>query len=709
LLALLSAGFSTVLYVVLRRLIREQTQLEGSHAALISAAAWLALPVSVALLRTAGGPALLAALALGLPATLLRQAEVPKLLLAFVLSCLATWMHPLAGLVLVAAVPILIRLRAGWVALVLVLGSVAGLSANGHLLEPPVVGLEGRMSAGLATMLAAPVLALDVSSRALLATGFDWVGGRLPCLAGLACWLLLFGAAALVGRFRNAVPLMLGLVMAAALCPFVVPGWVPGDVHTVLCGLLIAAQLVGLVLAPVSAAAWPALARGLAAGLLVLAALSAFQRAPQMAVRRFALAIPHHPPALGSLLAPELEPDPVRLLLYMEDMMLVGGLKDPQTLTCGLNAKMRLSLAPPPCLDPETLRERLGQILEEPGHTPTDADPAEGWVFQKIPALEARLGEVIARISAEGYEAAWQSSADELVSMLPELAEVLTVRGRHPKIVQFQSRALDILRTMAKQATAMGEQGVSVPLRELLVDAQAREPRALAILGRELIDVGRVSEGLAALEEALGRFPEKDVLQVVSEGALVWGRLLPAAHGALGKSPDLSLLERAQLLEAVRGLDAAWARLVGGQGADARRLQQITPLESLDYWLVVEMLLRRHEVVVALKDERASQTARDVARALEASQAGGLRRLPALWMEARLALVGADSAKALRILREARALSPTTLRERGDGDAGRLLHVRWRRHVLQDLCQLLSGAEAAAERAAVEAELQSLR
>lgn len=706
-LALLAAALGAVLVVTSTRETRARTQLDGQHAALIAVAGWSALPVTAALCRTAGGPALMAALILGLPATLVRGRGPTAVMLAMALAGLGAAMHPLAAMVTLASLPLLFRSGALGASLGAMCGAGGGLLLSGALPVSALHGVTERALAGLATAAAAPMLALDSSTRALTATGHAWLQGSLPVASGLACWMLLFGAASLVGRFRNAWPIACGGLLAAMATPFVVPGWVPGDTHTVLCTLLIAVQCLSLILAPVSGAVWPAVVRGLAAGMLFLAVFSSVQRAEKLSVRRFALDIPHHPQALGGVFAPELERDPLRLLLYMEDMTLVAGHKDPQTMRCGLNAE-RLLAGAASCLDLEVMQQRLGQLVEKPGYTPPDADASEAWVFQLIPALDARLQGITLRIGQEGYELAWQSSADELVAMLPDLAEVMTLRARHPKILQFQSRTLDILRAIAKQATAIGESGIAIPLRELLVDAQAREPRALAILGRELVELGRVAEGVKALEEALARMQERDLLYAVSRGALAWGRLLLGVDFAPGTMPELGSVDPERLVAALRELDASWGGLVGGQGADAQRLQQITPVESLDYWLVAELLLRRHEVVLALKDSRATQTGRDVARVLEGPESGGLQRLPALWIRARLAQSTDDRGRALRVLREARALRPTSLRDRGDGAVGRLLHSRWRRLALHDLGSLLEASGPEEERASVAAELQSM-
>ncbi len=706
-LALLAAACGAVLVVTTARDVRARMQLSGQHAALLAVAGWSALPVTAALVRTTGGPALLAALLLALPLTLVRSRGLAAVMLAMALTSLSAAVHPLAAMVTLASLPLLARQGAFSACAGALSGASIGLLLSGTLPVAAINGVSERILAGLSTAAAAPMLALDGSSRALTATGHDWLQGNLPVAAGLACWMLLIGAAALVGRFRNAVPLAFGGVLAAMVTPFVVPGWVPGDTHTVLCTLLVAVQCVALILAPVSGSSWPAVTRGLAAGMLFLAVLASVQRAEKLSVRRFALDIPHHPPSLGSVFAPELERDPLRLLLYMEDMTLVAGHKDPQTMRSGLCAE-RLLTESSSCLQHEVMLKRLGQLVEKPGYTPPDAEASEAWVFQLIPALDARLQGITSRIGQEGYESAWQSSADELVAMLPDLAEVLTFRARHPKILQFQSRALDILRAISKQATALGESGIAVPLRELLVEAQAREPRALAILGREMVEVGRVAEGVKALEEALSRMQERDLLQAVSRGALAWGRLLLTAGSAPGAMPELGSVAPEGIVAALRELDSSWSGLVGGQGADAQRLQQITPVESLDYWLVAELLLRRHEVVLALKDPRMTQTGRDVARVLEGPESGGLQRLPALWIRARLALSTDESGKALRVLREAREMRPLSLRERGDGAQGRLLHSRWRRLVLHDLSRLLEGRGAEEERASVATELQSL-
>jgi hypothetical protein len=87
----------------------------------------------------------------------------------------------------------------------------------------------------------------------------------------------------------------------------------------------------------------------------------------------------------------------------------------------------------------------------------------------------------------------------------------------------------------------------------------------------------------------------------------------------------------------------------------------------------------------------------------------GPRRVPALAMLGRLALLRGDRARALELLREARALPHDSLDDRSDGPAGRMAQPRYRKLALESLLEALEdvpGAEA--ERDDVRAELARL-
>ncbi len=696
-LAATMCGLAAALaFLVIEQTLRRHAKLRNETAALLGAAAFSALPIGACFARLSGGPPLLLAFGIACTAVLL----APHWCFASMALCvLLPFLHPLGAVLMLWPLLALIGAgRNGAAALLLLVAIALALSGFAPLTEP-TEGIDDRWAAAGQTFLAAPALAIDRSVRTLLPTGAEWVRGTLPVAQGTAVWLLLLGLACMVGRFRLAMPLTIVALVAAHLAPWFVPTWIPGDAGTVCITCLPLVLLGVLVLGPVAGRWWREMSLGLALGLIAIAVVGEYQvRGLKLALRRHALGIAQRTsPAV--MFAPDLETDPLRLVLYMEDMVRFAGRLDPQVLTCGLCAENLLQQPTPSALQPARLKARVAALLEAPGSIPVDAPASEAWMFEKLPALSTALDIILLRLNTEGPERAYQSSADELVAMVPSLVEILVVRAQHPKVHQFQQHALDAMRVVAQMATRLGDLRVSLPLREAIVAALSNEPRAAAIFGRELVEAGRFDEAVPVLETALSALKGKDILWCVSKGAL--GRaVVPAAGAAAG----------------LEHMDAAWGGFLGGSGSAGQRLGQITDPDGLDYWLVVELLLARFEATRIAHPERAVQARADVLRALDGAQSTGNARMPALLVEGRVAQLDGELSKARRVLREARALRCDGLVERGDGARGRLDFPRYRVAVLQSLLLCLDAPESAtgmtpeaqSERAAVQAELNAL-
>ncbi|MSR75443.1 MAG: hypothetical protein EXS14_08250 [Planctomycetes bacterium] len=676
-------------FLVFEQVLRQHAKLRNEAAAFLGAIAFCAAPIGACCARLSGGPELLLAFCIACGAVLLATTRLA--LLSVLLAAILPVLHPLG--VGLALWPLLALIGVGRKRELLVALALLGLELFTGFVPLPesLPGLEQHLLAGLHTFLATPCLVLDGSVRVLLPTGAEWVSGTMPVAAGAAVWLLVSGLACMVGRFRVTMPLLLCAALSCLVAPVLVDGWLPGDAGTLFVTAWPLVFLVVLVLGPVAGRWWPEVVCGLCLGIVVIAVTAEYRvRGPRLSLRRHALAIPQRThPAL--MFAPELETDPVRLALYMEDMTHLSGRLDPQVLTSGVCAELLLRGPRPAALEPERVLSRVRAMMEAPGSVPLDAPAKEAWIFEKLPPLTDALNGILLRLNNEGPERAYQSSADELVALVPSLAEVLLVRAQHPKIRQAQAHAVDVLRVVAEWASKLGDLSVSLPLRELIVEALARDARAVAILGRELVEAGRYAEARPILEEALRGMKGKDILWCVTRGAL--GRALVAED---------------QAAVGLEHMDAAWGGLVGGVPGASQRLSQISDPHGLDYWLVVELLLARYEATRTLHPTRVVQARTDLLRTLDAAKATGRERLPALLAEGRVALLEGEDFKARSELRKARNLRSSGLTERGTGSEGRLDYPRYRSSALQSLLRCLNRPEDAVERSEVEAELRAL-
>jgi tetratricopeptide (TPR) repeat protein len=708
-LPLLAAAAAGGLFLGLEALIRARLDRPNEVAALLPAVLWATLPGQTALHRLAGGESLLLAGAAAMAGFAMAGARSAVLaLLGAGLAVSAVFAHPLALVLLPIAGLALAGRRGHGASLLLPVFMLLGLGIGLHLLaggsltaDPVHPELDGaRPRLALEQAAAAPILSADRSLRSLLATGFEGLRGEWPAALGLLFWLLLFGWTALLAGVRDASRVFAATAAALLAVPWLVPAWVPGERAALAIALLPAALAPALLLARAGSAHLRLVALGVSLGVAlvgvdlhfdVLSAGRPDARVRMLESRRTALAPPRRRlPSGADASAPELERDPVRLLLHIEDIVATSphGEDDPAVFAAGTAALARLDHDPRGVLDPATVRERLRARIRHPDAIPLSARPEERKLFPRLMPLEQQLAELRVRIQGEGILDGYATAVAELEPVIPDALEICLEGGSHPRFTAFGQVLLDVLRRLAEAADHLGEARDAASLREAVVELTARQPRAVALLGRSLLEAGRPAEALAALEEALPRLPAADPFTLIHRMAL------GAAEARTGDGrKGLATLQR------------AWADLT--RGSLDGLLGWARP-DTLEYWLIAEGLLVRYELVSGLDPGLEPQARHDLERFLDPAFAFGVRRVPALVLRGRLRALSGDVQGARQDLREFLGLRARSLRERVDGAEGRLDYPRFRRLGIETILGPADLGLAPEERARLESELAAL-
>lgn len=704
LLVLLTGLFSGLLFLSAEILIRRIYGEPQEAAALLATVAFVALPAGAAWAKVAGGESQLLSgvlLAGGFRLALSPSSKVSWA--GFGVLALSAMAHPaVLGLVLFS--PLLQRLRgerdwpmlAKTVALVLaILGGSVFLSAGALPVTPLRPALaELRLGKAAELWSAAPLLAVERTARSLLPTGYEALMGFWPVFSGLAIWALLAGWSCLVAGIGPGLHLLFASFVCAMLAPFVTQGWIPGEKGLVLVSLIPASLLFAGLLGGVRGPSLRWAMLGLSLGLFAASAQVEYhgfggrENALKRRTSAFELARMQLGPGVD-LLNPHGEPDPARLLLFMNDVAKLS-VNDPHMGPCDDALQRKLRDHPDRALDPKWLEMRRKQVVKDPGAIPEGVTGDVVQKFEKLPDLEIKVADFQRRLRASMAATSYEVVFAEVEQLIPEALEVC-LSSPHPRVSNFATGFMSVLERLADIATNLGESRKAVPLREAIVELSGRDKRILAILGREYFEADRLKESEATLLEAL-KFEERgNALWTVTRGTL--GRLL-ARRGE----------KRAGLDE----LHRAWSAFGVGSRGGTNQLQFACRPESLDFWLVMELLLARYELVRELEPEFEAQARHDLQKPLDDALSFGVRRLPALMMRGRLYYLTGEAGAARTYLREMRSIRPTRIEERAGGATGRFDLVRWRRLGLQTMLQALGDQPAAEERAEIEAELSGL-
>jgi tetratricopeptide (TPR) repeat protein len=597
------------------------------------------------------------------------------------------------------------RVRGGGIAVATVVVLLAGASsillAGGSLPAPPLhPTLEPtRVHHAMELLAASPWVAQWDAPRDLLPTGHEALAGLWPVERGLAVWLLLLGLACLTTGIRGAAVAAVAAFLAGVGAPLVTPAWIPGERALALLPLIPLAALMANALATVRGR----VPRDVAILLSVFLMGAAFWQTHRQeqegvfAFRRVVMDLPYRE-GLGFL--PVLEPDPARLVLYSHDLR---ELEAPD----GLGNRTRVEAQRIPtagyalgrlekgglAIDGAALRRLALALAEDPRAAPSSATPEQAELFERLTELEIRLAEISAEVDRGSNEAWYHSVQHQLQVFIPDAMEIAYAELDHPRAQRFLQALIRLVEHAATWASELGDLHYSVPLREIIVQFSEGQParygRARAILGLELFDMGRIEEAAAELEAAIPLLRKTDVLWVVAK----------AAHAGIA-------IKQGRSQDALQELNDAWSGLMARDSNT--NLAQAVPTESLDYWLIADLLRARYELVKELDPSFQTQSRRDLEKAL----GPGLDRrpplVPALAIAGRLALVDGRREDARRLLMTLREVETKTLVEKGGGLRGRMNTPRFRLLGLRSLVTLLDPAEDADVLAEVETEIRDL-
>ena len=696
----LFGGLVMVLFLLFEHLIRRVFRQPHESAALVAAAVVAIWPAQAAHMVVHGGAGLLlTGLVFAAGGYLLLSGHLLMPFVGALLCAAACGLHP-AFMALVPAAALLAfagrsSSRAFPVLGVLALASLACFFLAGCEWTSPLLheSLEqNRIRRALMVLVSAPIYAFESAVRSLMPTGYEVLGGHLPLYAGLAIWGMIAGVCAMtVGLARTAWTLL--ACTSAAGAALLMPHYVPGDRLMALWPLYPAAGLVALFLGVCRGGPMRDVFLGVAVGLFAVAGILSWQRGPGtpvgniLATRTLAFQIPRREVSPDvTMPAPDLEPDPVRLILAAFDVAdRTGNPADPVVFTFA--DATNLDHFPDFVIDRpglERLRRSLSQVT---GAMPLDAKESERQLFEEwLPAAE----EVVLLLSRETQgpdpDIWYDRVMMQYMEHVPDFMQIVATESRHPRVTQWGHRLVRLSSSLADMAFHLGDVSNLVPVLETSW-ALTRNPRTAAMLVLGLTDVGRFDEARTFLKEARPSVGPSDVLGAVMRGA-----------------EARMLHKEGQNREALDAVELAWNGLAIRGGARGDMVSQVASRQSIEYWLLVELLDLRHHLAREAGDGLEVQAEFDLDNALNAALAFGKRPLPALLFKGLLEARRGQKDAAIRMFQAMRKARPKGVLERDQ----RIALPRFRRRGLEALLELLPES-AQGEREAIAAELSALQ
>lgn len=692
-------------------LLRSRLERPYEVAALLPVLIWLVLPGQAALHRVHGGESWLLGMGIFfLGANLIRVPARAAGSLGVVLALSSVAVHPgmllwqpFAALLFVGRLG---RLRGAWIVALFLLAVGFAIVKGVLAVSIPTASVDpsldaSRFGLALKQAAAAPFLAADPRLRELLPTGFDGLRGHWPVALGLVFWLVLVGWVALLAGIAETAyaTAMAGLILIGG--PYLAPAWVPGEKAPLVAALLPAGWILALLLARIGGQKPRLVMLGAAVGLAALGVIWTFDlrqsgkienRQRKLESRHTTLEIPRRRLAPGAEpLAPELERDPARLLLYVEDLAKPGRDAEALVFAAGDAALRRLSSDAAGVIRADFVRDRLKSRLNHQDAIPLTATEVDRALFPKLQGLESRLTELRNRIHGAGVLTSFPVAVREAQEMIPEALEVCLSGGSHPRITTFGQMFFEALRHLGDAADHLGQVRDLVPLREAVVELSARQPRQVALLARALTDSGRPKDAQPLFAEAFKAINAR-------EGAdIFWliHRLVSGVADAKAGSEK----------EGLASINRAWSDLA--RGGVERVFDSIRP-EGLEFWIVAEVLLVRADLTKRLDKDFFEQAHHDLDSLLQPTLSFGLKRVPALSFRGKLRAIAGELAPARQDLRELLGLEVTDPVEKSTGQRGRLDFPRWRRLGLETLKEVGEGQLQEPELERIRVQLAAL-
>jgi hypothetical protein len=653
-------------------------------AAALAAVLVLVSPGCGTLLRLEGHWGVLAGAALGAIACVLVLEDSGFLWwIGCVFGGCAVVLHPVwAGLLV--ALPLLARIsrggtaRAAGVVLVAVVAGVGLLFLRETQLDTGLLPMRDRLWLAARDLAAAPVLAFSTSRRFDLPTGFEALTWTWPVAVGLAVHALLLGIAMMIGGVRRGAAAALTGALGAVMAAVLLPGWVPGDRAFALAAMIPYAVLAALVLAAFPERVGKAVFPGLLLGAGVVAVLLASDRAPNWTALGAAMDLPRQRLGTGPIMAVEAERDPARLVLFVN----AASLRDAYAPSV-VEAADKLMESKAPALFPDRLKLILDKLMNRVGK------PRRTPEFKKLAADVAGELKLIESLWGQSVVSNFDVVGQSLVDLTPRALELaLNWSGEIEGRMTAQAY-LRMARSVLPVAGAAAYYEYSIPLLEAIQLIGPELDDTAATLGLQRVYAGdreRGREELRGLVRKLG--PKSPTTGVV--------------RGILG----MLELQDGNPAAALKELQPAWGAIAPG---GVKGVQNVFTPDTVDYYVIAEILLARYEAARSADAVLAPQAARDLVDLLDQPLRFGVRRLPALAIMGKLQLLLGEREKAIQLLREARNIPFKSLDDRGQGPVGRIAHPRYRRLALETLLSaLMDDASAAAERDEIGAELQQL-
>lgn len=633
----------------------------------------------------------------------------------------ATWREPLARLGGAGLLMLGTYILPGALPLALGGALVPLLTGPGRLRNPAVaVGLLGSLLAARAGAawpipvadplieadrlgfafghaLRAPALAVTPGPRAMLATGHEALNGGWSSMHAALGW----GIPALLGvllagwRAGLAIVLLAGFVAVGA--PFLSASWIPGDRATAWLGvlpLLLLPLFLGRRLA--TSVLWRDGLTGTAIGLILIGFLGTYTGSTQawLGQRRTALHLDGGQINPG---ATTTDPDPARIVLVAHDLSQTFP-RESQVVSLARTARTMLADPELRAFRADQLQALINEMLQRAGVAGQEerdaAEAAERELLQRLvqAGIETRLTEILVTMAdREGIDTWYVPVMAEVRErILFEAMELAFEKKQMRRLEGIAASLYQITSRLAAFATLLGDTHFSIPLRTYAIEYRAtyglQADGERIYLGVDQVDAGMPEEGIATIDAALPGLGRKDVIATVGLFARARARL------SLGEASA-----------AMDDLKRAWTLFSRIQ----RPLHEVVSDTKREHWQIMEGLLLRWEQARTQDPELAPAARRDLDQALSRSGAFGIRRVPQLLIQARVAIADGEADRARKLLEALRDLDPPRLVERGDGPTGRLDDRRWRRLGLETLLGLL-GAEEEAVRADVEARIAAL-
>ena len=559
------------------------------------------------------------------------------------------------------------------------------------LIDGTLGGTSGRIVAGLRAFAEAPARAYSRDPRLDLPTGVDALRPSSRTAVGSAVLALLVAAGMMLAGIRRTLIAIVGAALTAVSLAVFLPGYLPGAPWLALPVLAWFVPVLSFSLTTAGAPVVRSVAAGLAVGLCLMALYGAHERAPWLAKRAAALRAIRSD--VGGTPSFGLETDPARLVLIAwEGRRLAPG--DWSVVGAAGSRARELLDQDAPALASAKLHALLESLpasgaLTVPGIAAGSRTPRFAELTKSIGRDLDLVGALISGNVVANYKAIGAVMLES--TLLPDAAELRDLAPSDATSRALIERLRVFCDAMAEPSSRAGDFGSCFQYREAWRDLAAPGAVGAVAAAENAIATGVLR--VLADEPAVGLEAIRKHLATNS------GR--GAAPGLRRGVAGLALMALDDPAGALPYLKDCWD-LLGGKVRDPHFG---LAADDVDYWILVEVALARLKAATTLDPTLVPQARRDVEVLLEHPLQAPKPVLPALVLGGASKLATGKTAEGLDLLRAARRLDGTDIRDRIDGPGGRIAWPRYRKLGLRLLRDALGDPANREEQAAVEADL----